>query len=248
MPPQITSKQIIKLLSGLIRIASHTITANAGSQDITAKVSTALTTAGNNGVAVPNQVSSNISTMGLITATPYNRVPIWQAGTKRKWKTTNNEEIFARLTTSSSNYFLTFYYENSGGSEIVFTPTVADTIDFYIPYRFDLNRFPTDLLLEAERYTFQDVPSTAGGGAAGAASFVELLTITTLNEIPVLTKTPSDPNTVFLIVNGQIHHRFGASPSFTVSGKTCVWSATNAGFDIDPAENDQVVAMYNTTE
>lgn len=246
MPPQILPKQITKLISGYIRIASHTITANAGSQDVTAKISTALTTGGNNGVAIPNQVSSNVNTMGLITTTPFNRVDVWQSGTKRRLSTTNKDEVFARLTTSSSNYFLTFYYENAGGSEIVFTPTVADTIDFYIPYRFDLNRIPTDFLLDLTRYTFQDVPSAATGGGTGAVMFTELLTITTLNQIPVLTKTPADPNTVFLIVNGIMYSRFGASPFFTISGKTCLWDATNAGFDVETT--DQVVAMYSTTE
>lgn len=74
----------------------------------------------------------------------------------------------------------------------------------------------------------------------------EPLTIATQNTIPALAFTPVNAASVKLFVNGIQYGAIGATPPFSLSGKTLTWSAANAGFTLD--SGDRVLAEYVTNE
>jgi len=234
----IKSKQIEKNLSASIQIAGFSA---AGADDVvTSAITTALSTAGNGGVSVPLQVSSNIDTIGVITASPNNRVEIWDNTTKDKIVDSSGEEVYGRITESGGVYTLTYYSLNaSTGVETAYSFGNTTSIDFEFNYRFDFARFPTDAPIAVGARNVTQDPGGSG------KVYTEKLNVTAQNTIADLAKTPTATSNVMLYINGVVYDTF-ATASFSVSGKAITWSAANSGFNVETT--DRVVAKYTTNE
>jgi hypothetical protein len=72
-------------------------------------------------------------------------------------------------------------------------------------------------------------PST-GGGTALAAPIQ--LTVTATNTLSALPVAPTATGKIMLHVEGVTEFAVGTNPSYTVSGTTVTWNATNAGYNL----------------
>jgi hypothetical protein len=233
----VQAKQIDKILSAPIRVSAFSAT--GASSTVTTPITTALSTAGNGGVSVPVQVSSSISVIGIITASPYNRVEIYNATTKDKIKDSNGDEVFGRITEAGGVYTLTYYTLPDSGTETSYSAFSSTSIDFEFNYRFDFDRFPADGAIAITSRNVSQDPASGGG------TYTEKLTVTGQNAIANLAKTPATSASVILYVWGVAYDTF-TTAHFSVSGKTITWSPSNAGFNIETT--DRVVARYTTNE
>lgn len=234
----IKTKQIDWFIDTVIVITGQSASGN--STNITTPITTALSTAGNGGVAVPLQVAS-ATQPGVITS-GNNTVAIFDTSTKKAIRDANGNEVYGRLTQATGTYTLT-YYSNVAGTETAYN-LPSSTIDFWFSYRFDIARLPSDFAI---RYTVSNTnESIPVFGGANQKTFTELLTLTgTVNNgsvLPDLTKTPTAASTIHLYVNGIDYSQLLGH--FTVSGKTITW--TVASFSI--TTSDQVHVQYETTE
>ncbi len=234
----IQAKQIDKNLAASIQISGFSA---AGVDDVvTSVITTALSTAGDGGASVPLQASTSVSTIGVVTTTPNNRVEVWANATKDKITDSNGEEVYGRITESGGVYTLTYYSLNpSTGAETSYSFSSTTSIDFEFTYRFDFNRYPTDAAIAVSARNVSQDPSSSG------RTQTERLTVSGTNTISNLTKTPSATSSVILYVNGVAYDTFSTAP-FSVSGKAITWSASNAGFSIETT--DRVIARYLTNE
>lgn len=235
---KIQSKQIEHIESAYVRIAGFSAT--GASNNATTAITTALSTAGRGGVSVPLQVSTSENVVGVITTGSFNRVELWNGTTKQKMSDSTGNEVFGRLTQSGGVYTLT-YYTLQSGTETAFTFASATTVDIEFAYRFDFHRVPADSAIGVKQRNIDD-DSDGGGGDI----FQEQVTVTALNTLAALTKTPVASTAVVLLVNGIAYSPTGGSAPFTVSGKTITWSPANATFDIETT--DRVIAHYPTFE
>ncbi len=235
---KIQSKQVEHVQSAYVRVAG--LSASGGSNTVTTAITTALSTAGRLGVSVPLQVSATENAVGVITTGSYNRVELWNGTTKQKMSDASGNEIFGRLTQSGGVYTLT-YYTIQSGTETAYTFASATTVDIEFAYRFDFHRIPADSAIGVKQRNVDD-DSDGGGGDI----FQEQITVTALNTLNALTKTPVASTAVVLLVNGVAYSPAGGSAPFTVTGKTISWSSTNATFDIETT--DRVIAHYTTFE
>ncbi|TFI51023.1 hypothetical protein BLD44_028520 [Mastigocladus laminosus UU774] len=231
----IQAKQIERQFYGFVEISNFT--ANGTSDVITTPLTTALTTAGDSGVAVPLQVASS-SQIGVVTGAStyvYNRAsqePVLDA---------SGNKVYARVTEASGVYTLS-YYSLVSGTETAYSFASDTVIDFGIVYSFDFYRVPKNF---AVAYPVGDIniykPS---GGGTGQRVFSEPLTVTALNTVSNLTYTPVASNLVVLYINGVQENSYGSA--FTVSGKSVTINPTNLKYNV--ATTDVVVAVYPTNE
>lgn len=235
---KIQSKQIEHIQSAYVRVAGFSATGATG--NATTAITTALGTAGRGGVAVPLQVSTGEDSVGVVTTGAHNRVELYSATSKQKISDSTGNEVYARLTQSGGVYTLT-YYSLVAGTETAYTFDESTSIDFEFAYRFDFHRIPADAGIGVKQRNVDD-DSDGGGGDA----FQEQLTVTALNTLSALSKTPVSSTAVLLFINGVAYSPVGGSAPFSVSGKTITWSSANAGFDIETT--DRVVAGYPTFE
>lgn len=224
------NSQIEQLLYAYVRV--NGFTASGTSTNVTTAITTALSTAGKGGVAVPLQVAS-ASVVGVITTGSDNRVEIYDATTKQKISDDSNE-IYGRITESSGVYTLSYYALVTGVETAV---TVAQDIDFEFIYNFDFGRLPQNALVAVKARNVSDDPSSGSG-----SPFDEVLTVTALNTVSDLTKTPT--GSVKLFANGQMTSSL--TNAFTVVGKVITWNATNAKYAL--LTTFEVIASYNTLE
>lgn len=231
-------KQLTGVFAGFIRISAFT--ADGASDTVTSAITTALSTAGRGGVAVPLQASSGEDSVGVVV-TGDNRVEIYDAATKQKVKDASGNEVYGRITHSGGVYTLT-YYSLVSGTETAYTSFSSTSIDFEFLYRFDLYRLPSGFATGVKSRNVSDDPAGTGGTV-----YREQLTPTGTNALPDLTKTPTSSSVLLLYVNGVAIDSFGSgSAPFSLSGKTITWSATNAGFTLETT--DRVIASYFTNE
>jgi hypothetical protein len=239
----LNAKQVNKLQSAFIQVAGQAVTNNSASVIVTAGITTALLTAGvgEGGVgttAVPVQVSTGTSVLGVITTAPHNRVEIYNATTKGKYLALG-EEVYGRLTEAAGVYTLSFFTFTNAGVETAYTMTPATTINYEIAYRFDFARFPVDGAIGVmTRNVEQDI------NVAATILFVEPIAVTAVNTLAPLTRTPIDDVGLKLIVNGHDQFPSGATPEFTRAALALTWSPANAGFAL--ATTDEVFASYIT--
>lgn len=212
-------------------------TAVGTSSVVTSVITTALSTAGDGGVSVPLQASSNNS-VGVVTTGTTNRVEIVSASTKERLIDASGNEVYGRLTESGGIYTLS-YYSLISGTETAYTMP-STSIDFYFNYCFDAYRLPADFAVRLPTKIISDDPSNQGG-----KEFIERLTVTALNTVSNLTKTPIS-GSLKLIVYGVTHTLVDSPTPFSVSGKAITWNANNAGYSLETVDN--VVACYFTNE
>lgn len=228
------------LFSGSVQV--NGFTASTGITTCTAALTTALSGAGRGGVTVPLQVSLTEDAIGVITTGANNLCELFDSATKEKLKDGLGNELYGRLSESAGAYSLS-YYSLVAGVETGFNFTAPKNIDFRFNYRFDGASLPTDFVLSANARSVNQDPSGRGGGSP----YAEKLTVTALNTLTDLAKTPAANTTLRLIVNGESVDAFdGSSAPFELAGKTIVWSATNAKYSLETT--DRVIARYYTNE
>lgn len=210
---------------------------SAGVDDVvTSVITSALSTAGDGGVSVPLQVSASNS-VGVLTSGS-NRVEIVLASTKERLIDASGNEIYGRLTESGGIYTLSYYSLISGVETAYTMPSTS--IDFYFNYCFDAYRLPADFAVRLNARIVSDDPASRTG-----KQLTERLTVTALNTVSNLTKTPIS-GTLQLIVYGVTHTLVDSPTPFSVSGKAITWNASNAGYALETVDN--VVAVYFTNE
>jgi hypothetical protein len=224
------SKQIEKFQIAKMGVSAFSA---AGTDDV---VTTEITTAA--GVdGVPVQVGS-ATTEGFITTGANNKAWVLDATTKTTIDDGLGNEVYGRLTEAAGVYTLS-YYSIQSGTETAVTLS-ATTIDFFVSYNYSFKNLPNDALIRVNSVVVGEDPSGAGGRPIRN----EKITVTALNTLANLAKTPID-NTVALYVNGKAEAE-GASEAFTRVGKVLTWDATDAEYDLETT--DDVVAHYGTLE
>lgn len=239
---QIKAKQVDKIFSANVRVAGLSVGSGTTSTVATSGITTALGTAGDNGlggtVGVPVQVSSS-GGLGVVASIPNNRCEIYDSVSGDKiLSVSSQEEVYGRLTSVSGVYTLSYFTTPNTGTEAAYTFISATSIDFELAYRFDFARCPIDALIGMQVRHISDDPA-----GSGAKAFVEQLTVTATDTIAPLTKTPLTASTVELIVNGISQD---AMQDFTLSGKNITWNTGAAQFSV--ATTDRVIARYQTVE
>lgn len=214
---------------------------NAATSVVTAAVTTALSTAADDGGAVPVQVSANRTQEGVVVANPKNRVELVDATTKLHLKDGSDNEAYGRITEAAGVYTLSLY-TLVAGVETAFTPP-ATSIDFAFPYRFTADHYPTDAGIMFPVSMVENDPSQS---VSQQNQKTERLTVTAPNTLANLTELPDDTDNIVLFVNGVVVDRFGGgSAAFTIAVQTITWSAANAGYAL--ATTDIVTAQYTYT-
>ena len=118
MSQKIQSKQIDRLLSAFIGISSLAVT--AGTSDVvTGAITTAASTAADNGNAVPVQVATT-GAGGFVASGPFNRVII-QGADGGAIESPDDTEVYGRLTESGGAYTLSYFYLATNGTETAYT-------------------------------------------------------------------------------------------------------------------------------
>jgi hypothetical protein len=232
----IQSKQVSKVLGGWLSISAFAATA-ATSNTVTTPLTTAASTAGNDGAggttSVPVQISTASNVVGFLTTGANNKVEIWSSTTKKKLADSLGNEVYGRLTEAAGVYTLS-YYTLVAGTETAFTMT-AGNIDADFPYRYSFLNYPADQAIGygLTRNVSQD------SGALGAT--IETLTPTALNTLPALSATPKSGSILKLYVNGQMVDS-AAGSGLTYSGTAVTWTAATVGFSV--TTTDRVIAEY----
>jgi spore maturation protein SpmB len=235
----INIKQINWVVAALVRVSSFA--ASGTSNNVSTAIASALSTAGRGGVTVPTQVSANGDAIGIITSGVNNLVQIARADGEKIADASGNE-VYGRLTETGGVYTLSYVASVNGVETGV--SLAATTINFDFAYRFDFARLPGDFAIAVPTKVVNNDPR-AGGTAAGI--FTELLSVTALNTLSALTKTPNVTANLFLIVNTATYSTLGGSSApFAVSGKAVTWSPVNAKFNLETG--DRVIATYTTIE
>lgn len=234
--------QVEGYLTGFIGLNS--VSANGGSTNITTPLTTALNTAGKNGVGMPLKrdgqvVAGQFTETGVVVAAGLNRVPLSATGAGEAIADGTNV-VYGRVTETSGVYTVT-YFKSVNGVETAHSFGSATNVNLFLPYTFDIGRLPKTALSILPMSSAGQDPNTGGGGAAFTPT-TELLTIATANTLPNLSFPPVSGLPVALMVRGKHENNLGASPAFSVSGQTLTWSAVNAGYSIAPGW--EVVAVY----
>lgn len=235
----IKSKQIERIIATYVRVNGFSQIVG-GTGIVTAAITTALNTAGNGGTGVPVQDSPNVNTEGVIVAGSTNRVEVYNADTKLKMANSAGHEIYARLNSPGGIYTLT-YYTLENGVETPYLFTEVSSIDFEFGYRFTFATLPADAILFIQARNVDDDP----GGASNEKVIYELKTVTAVNTVNNLSKSPVSNADVLLVVNGKTEDGM-AGGAFTVSGQAVAWNASNAGYSL--ATTDRVVAVYKSNQ
>lgn len=231
-------KQIYKILGAPIKIVGASVLSGQSSIDATTAITSALTTAGDNGASVPLINSIGADSAGVVVATPTNRTEIWDSTTKLKIANTSGQEVYGRITYATNVYTLSFYYLNSTAVETAFIFTANETIDFDFIYRFTWAQLPTDALVSMQTKNVYQDPK-----GSGATAQQEILSVSAINVVSSLSNTPNNVNTVKIFVNGKEEVGLGTSPAFTItSGVNITWNQANVGYELDTT--DLVVASY----
>ena len=228
------AKQVIKLIDAPVRVQG--LTASGVSTVVTTQITGALTSAGDGGVSVPLQVATS-TTIGVAISTT-TILQILSNTTKIVWVDGTGNEVYGKLSQSSGVYTLSFY-SLIAGVETAYSFSTPSSIDFEFIYKFDFYRLPSSFSLSRNVY---DDPLSVSGSSVKLYS--EVLTVTALNTVSNLTRTPSSASTVHLFVNNAVYSAIVSD--FTVSGTTITWSVANGGFNLETT--DFVIAHYVSNE
>lgn len=189
------------------------------------------------GTQAPPTQPENI-VQGLVVTGSGNKVEIFDSATKRSIKNDEGYEIYGRLTEAAGVYTLSYYFDD--GTEQA-QDIGSITIDFSVGYIYPMDKWPLDATRRLRITQIGEDPTSQVGRPIND----EVVTVTALNTLADLAKTPSPNTTVWLAVNNLPAHE-GASQSFTRSGKTITWDPVDAEYDL--VTTDQVIAHYFTLE
>jgi hypothetical protein len=220
MATVISRSQISRKYSTGFQLATNFTTTSGISNTVTA-VFGVLCTTDNVPVQVGNTVLSS-ETLGYVLN---QKIRIWDAVSKSAIKDSLGNEIYGKITKPSSDFLLN-YFSLVDGVETTYSIAAGLGIDFAPIYVYN------DLNLPIDSATRVDAVEVGQDPAKRATTFSELLTISAINTLSNLTKTPVVGEEVKLIINGIDYSTIDGSLS--VSSKTITWlfTSSNNGFDI----------------
>lgn len=235
---RIRKEQIERVLTGFVTVTG--VSVNGVSVVATSNITTALTTAGFAGGAVPLTNSSGESVEGLIiSGASFNKVSVFLTSSKKPIYY-SGEKVYGRLTHSAGVYTISLYYNNAG-VQTAYNTGGAVSLDFLVNYRFSFKNVPADFIIsQLQQYPYVDFNSTTNQGRV----VEEKLNVTAPNTISSLTYVPTVGTKVTLYVNGKAEINTGGTPPFSMSGNVITWSATNAEYTV--ATTFTVMAKYQT--
>lgn len=236
----VQAKQIKKWLDAYVPLdnVATDIATDPTLLDVTTVLETALTTAGDLGQAVPSQVGTPSTQIGVRADADHNKVEIFSHATGKKINDGTGNEVYGRLTEAAGVYTVNFYSRQSG-VETAFSFGADTNIDIEFLYLFDFNRCPANTSFHVRRW-YDDLGNSSG------LLITEILTPTGSNMLPDIGYLPVSVSNLKLYVNHIVEDSLGMSPSFTLATKTITWSEANAGYELDTT--DKVTAEYTTVE
>ena len=240
MAQLIQKKQIDWVSSAPVLVQGFTTTA-ASTDNVTATITTALSSAGRNGVAVPLQISSDEDSQGVITLGDFARIEIWDATNQDKIAgDTDNNEVYGRLTESTGTYTLSYYFLTDTGVETAYTFASPTDINFSFNYRFCAYNIPADAAIGL---TSRQISQDPGGNRQKVRK--ERLTVSATNTLSNLSLPIADGTQLELIVNGVTYYNSTGEP-VTLTGQTPGWNPAAFGTDKawDILTSDSVFAVY----
>lgn len=226
-------EQLAGFFDGFVRL--NALTATGDNLIITTALTTALNTAGRDGVSVPLQIATIAE--GVVAG---RTTAMFNAISEKPILDASGNEVYSKLSHSSGVYTLNFF-SNINGAETAYTFANSTAIDAVIVYRFDLARLPSDFAIS---FPINDI-NVQSSGSIAARLQTEKLNISANNIISDLTFTPNLTSNLLLIVNGKVENTFGTA-AFTRSGKTLTWNPINAGYNL--LTTYDVIAQYTTLE
>lgn len=242
MAQLIQKKQIDWVQSAPVLVQNFTTSAT-NSDNVTATITTALSSAGRNGVAVPLQISTDEDTQGVIVGGDFARIEIWNAANQDKIAgDDDNNEVYGRLTESTGTYTLSYYYLTDAGVETAYTFASPTAINFSFNYRFCAYNVPADAAIGL---ITRQISQDPGGNRQKMRR--ERLTVSATNTLSDLSVTIADPTQLELVVNGVTYYNSTGEP-VTLTGQTPGWNPTafGAGKSWDVVTSDTVFAIYPT--
>ena len=150
---KVKSKNINTLIGSTVDITG--ITLSSGVNNIAATLTTQLSTAGNLGLALSLTESTNQSTEGVITNTPFNKVEIFRTSSRAPILS-GNYKVFGRITKSGAAWNLT-YYTNESGVDTPYTFPIATNCYIKLPYRFQVEDIPVENFALNKANIFDDI-------------------------------------------------------------------------------------------
>lgn len=222
------AKQVSKFLAAFIVLTNQSV-ASANTLNVTSALTTAVATAGNNGVSVPLNANGAYNAEGVITGSN-SIVPVYAYPSGQPIEIAGNQ-VYGVITYAASVYTVSFYTLVSGTQTAA---TLNQAVNLLIPYSFSFGDLPYTAILGV-------VNSDPGGpgGQGGTFYYDAGVTVTGTNAVSNLTKLPINTASVVISVNGQVMRN---GTDFTVSGQAVTWSAANAGFSL--ATSDVIGAWY----
>lgn len=240
MANRIQRKQLDWIKGVPVEIVGFASTAS-DSAVVTTAISTALSTAGRLGGAVPVQITTNTETQGIVTTGANARSEIKLTATGKKIDGDGEgNEVYGRLTEAAGVYTLSYFYNDATGTEQTYTFASSENINFTICYRYRSDDIPVDALYGILSRDIQQDP--------GTSVFIpvdEVVTITGTNTFAALSQIPNPLTAFKLKVNGVPFDSLAGSP-VSVAGTTITW--TPAAFGAQDAYNvttdDRATAHY----
>ncbi len=231
------AKQIAKFNSAWVGLTGFAA-AGATSDTLTTALTGVLSTAGDGGLPVPLQAAVKTrgsQVMGVLAAAPDNICTLFDGVSGLQIQDANGHDVYGRITVTGAVWTLG-YFVAPGGVEAPYAMPAGQVLSIDIPYLFSFDLWPQTAGIGSR--TRHAAPDAA---AYGWREFSEQLTVTGANALSALTNAPDGRKTT-LNVNGVVVPGGGASPAFTVAGKSVTWSAANAGYALDTS--DTVFATY----
>ena len=228
--PQLQAKQINKVISAPIKIVGISVLGGVNFTLVTSAITSVLATAGNGGVTVPAQIAADQYSVGIVTTSPNNKSEIFDNVLKTPIVDLNGNEVYGRIVASGSDFNLN-YYSLISGTETAYVTQSAYTLDFDFVYRFDFNTLPADFAVASITRNVNLDPK-----GQNSTPIVEAVAVLGTNSLSTLANIPVSPTKTILVVNGHEEYYLGASPSFTISGATITWNASNAGYSVETTD------------
>ena len=186
-----------------IRIAGIVVAAAGPTTDITAALTAAVATAGQNSQAVPLAESANIEAEGVPTNAAYNQVTIRNGADGDKIvDDATGDTVYGRVTLVGAVWTLSFFTLNSAGVETVWNAPVIGagqsilSLAIEVPYLFELHKLPVDALIAITEKSVAPDPT-----GSGSPVFAELTTVAD-DAIPSLTLPIHPTHQVNIWYNG----------------------------------------------
>lgn len=219
------------------RVNGLNVAAPAISSDITAALTTALTTAARNGQAVPLQVSTNEEARGVVTGTDLIQVYSSPSGQK---VSVGGDEVFATIGEAGGVYTVNFKTIDAATGNSVDANLPAGDYDFEIPYRFDIHELPSNALIAI---TARNVSEDVAAAQTAAAHRAAELTIATQNVVPDLPTAPDTTNaSVFFDYRGfNLTANLPTSVMNVTGAGAVTFDSATAGFNLDVGE---IITVY----